>query len=179
MNYFDVKQYIAKVDKNNSILGKVEKWQAHKEGILHRAFTIALFYQDHVLLQHRKHPVFDTVFDITISSHQIFTGETLQTDEEAILNTLKREWHVTEHDLVIKPEMKGTVYYQAADPKSEYREHEVCHIYSCSIDEMKMPNLDFAYGFSLQKIDDIKNQNHELYPLLAPWVKEAFKEGIL
>lgn len=179
MNYFDVKQFIAQVDTNNTILGKVEKWKAHKEGILHRAFTVAVYYQDYVILQHRKHPVFDYVFDITMSSHQIFEDEALQSDEEAIFNTLKREWHIEKKGLISQPVMKGSIYYKAADPNSEYIEHEVCHIYSCTVSEITLPNLDFAYGFSLQKVADIKKKNNILYPLLAPWVTKAFDKGLL
>ncbi len=179
MNYFKETQYIAQVDKDDNIIGKVEKWNAHKQGILHRAFTIAIFYEDQVLLQHRKHPVFDSVYDITISSHQLYTDKELQSDEEAIMNTLKREWHITEGELIDGLHMKGSIYYKAHDPFSEYTEHEICHIYSCSVSEIKMPNLEFAYGFSLQNVLKIKEKNNPIFPLLAPWVKKAFEDNLL
>lgn len=179
MNYFDQTQYIAQVDKDDNIIGQIEKWEAHKKGILHRAFTVAIIFENQILLQHRKHPVFDMVFDTTISSHQIFDGDKLQSDEEAVLNTLQREWSITENDLLIKPQLKGVLYYQAKDSMSEYVEHEMCHIFSCSIKELKLPNLEFAYGFSLQKVEDIKKQSNQLYPLLAPWVQKTFEEGLL
>jgi isopentenyl-diphosphate delta-isomerase len=177
MNYFDQKQFIAQVDTNDNILGRIEKWEAHKKGILHRAFTVTVFFEDQILLQHRKHPVFDSVFDATISSHQIYINDSLQIDEEAILSTLQREWNIQESDLTETPTLKGTIYYKAKDPLSEYTEHEMCRIYSCTVKELKLPNLEFAYGFSLQKIDDIKN--NALYPLFAPWVTKALEEKLL
>lgn len=177
MNYFDQKQFIAQVDKEDKVIGKIEKWEAHKKGILHRAFTVAIYFENQILLQHRKHPVFDTVFDATISSHQIYLNNSLQRDEEAVLNTLQREWNIEKTNLAAMPEFKGTIYYQAKDPLSEYTEHEMCRIYSCSIIDLKIPSLEFAYGFSLQKIEDLKN--NALSPLFAPWVKKAIEEHIL
>ena len=50
----------------------------HTKGILHKALTIALIYKDQFIIQHRKHPAFDGVFDITSSSHQLFVNEKLQ-----------------------------------------------------------------------------------------------------
>lgn len=179
MNYFVQQQYIAQVDTKDIIIGKIEKWQAHKEAVLHRAFTVAMYFEDKLVLQHRKHPVFNTVFDITISSHQIYNGEALQSDEEAIMNTLQREWYISETDLNKVPKLKGTIYYKAKDPLSEYTEHEMCRIYSCELKQLPMPNFEFAYGFSLLDPKDIQNKNHPLFPLLAPWVKKTFEEGLL
>lgn len=179
MNYFEQEQYIAQVDTNDNVIGKTEKWEAHKKGILHRAFTVAIFFEDNVLLQHRKHPVFDKVFDVTISSHQIYESDTLQTDEVAVLNTLQREWNIGKDNLLGEPELKGTIYYKAQDLLSEYIEHEMCHIYTCQIKDLALPNLEFAYGYSLEKISDIKNKTNNLNPELAPWVKKTLEEGLL
>lgn len=179
MDYFKEKQYIAEVDSDNNIIGKVEKWKAHKKGILHRAFTVAISYEDHVLLQHRKHPVFDSVFDSTISSHQLYMGDTLQTDEQAVMSTLTREWNIKQSDLVDGLHKKGNIYYKATDSKTEYIEHEICHIYTCTIKKLPLPNLEFAYGFTLQNIESIKNKSNPLFPLLAPWVVAAIQENLL
>ncbi len=179
MNYFDQKQFIAQVDRQDTIIGKVEKWQAHKDAILHRAFTVAIYFEDQILLQHRKHPVFDSVFDATISSHQIYKEDILQSDEEAIINTLEREWYITEAELIQKPTHKGTVYYQSKDPLSEYTEHEMCRIYTCSIHKLVLPNFEFAYGFSLQDPKKMRQKNYPLFNLLAPWVQKTLEEGLL
>lgn len=179
MNYFDQKQYIAHVDKNDTIINKVEKWQAHKEAILHRAFTVTFFFEDKILLQHRKHPVFDSVFDATISSHQIYIDDILESDEDAITNTLNREWFITDSELVQKPIHKGTIYYQSKDPLSEYIEHEMCRIYTCTLSKLTLPNFEFAYGFSLLDPKKLKEKNYPLFNLLAPWVKKTFEEGLL
>ncbi|MFA9289267.1 MAG: hypothetical protein ACEQSA_05315 [Weeksellaceae bacterium] len=179
MSYFDQIQYIAHVDKADNILGKIEKWQAHKEGILHRAFTICLHYEDKIILQHRKHPVFGGILDATISSHQTYDGEELQSDETAILNTLKREWFIEQTDLIGGLNMKGKVYYKAQDPRSAYIEHEVCYVYSCAMKNLVLPNFEFAYGFSLCDPEELKDKKGALYPQLAPWVKEMIEKKLI
>ena len=49
-----------------------------------------LTYQNKFVLQHRKHLAFDGYYDLTFSSHQIYVHSVLQTDEDAINETLKR-----------------------------------------------------------------------------------------
>ena len=179
MDYFDKLQYIAKVDKNDKVIGKVERWQAHKTGILHRGFTLAIFYKNQVVLQHRKHPVFDGVFDTSISSHQIFENEKLQDDLTALSQTLKREWDIVSSDLEEKPKFRGTIYYRADDPKTEFKEHEMCRIYTCTVKKLKLPNFAFAYGFLVKPLGEIKDPKNPLYSLLAPWVIKSFEEEVI
>lgn len=179
MNYYSKNQLIAAVDKNDTILHPIDKWQAHKDGVLHRGFTIIIEYEDQVILQHRKHPVFDRVFDITVSSHQIYKAETLQDDIEAIYEALEREANIKQPDLIEKPAFIGNIYYKATDPNSIYTEHEMYHFYRCRIKKLILPNFDFAYGFTLQKKSDLSDKNNPLYPLLAPWIKQAIADGLL
>jgi isopentenyldiphosphate isomerase len=179
LEYYKQKQIIAKVDKSGNVIGKIEKWEAHKKGILHKALTIALIYKDFYLIQHRKHPAFDGVFDITSSSHQLFAGDVLQTTLEATYDTLKREWNLEKTDLKYIPKNLGTVYYKAKDPKSIYTEHEMCEILICEVNKIPRPNFDFAYGFSLIKSRDFMEKNSRIYFNLAPWVKTMIKKGFV
>ena len=90
MDYYKAIQYLAVVDREDNIIGKMEKWEAHKKGVLHRAYTAILQYQDNIILQQRKHPVFDDVYDLSFSSHQIYNKDLLQTNEEALFEGLLR-----------------------------------------------------------------------------------------
>lgn len=179
MNYYSQKIYVAHVDRDDTVLGKVERWEAHKKGILHRCFTVAIFYQDSVILQHRKHPVFDNVFDVTVSSHQIYHADTLETDLAPIYTTLKREFFIEKSHLSKQPQLLGKVYYRVRDADSEFTEHEICYFYSCTVKDMPKPNLEYAYGFSLRPVEEIKKPQDALYNALAPWVKEGIKQGLL
>ena len=179
MEYYKQKQMIAKVDRKGNVIGKIEKWEAHKKGILHKALTVTLIYKNHYILQIRKHPAFDGLFDLTSSSHQLFVGDKLQTTVEASLDCLKREWKLTEKDFLTKPKVLGSIYYKAKDTKSIYIEHEVCDIVEVKLKKMPAMNLDFAYGFAVVKKKELLNKKGRVYENLAPWVKVAIEKKLI
>jgi isopentenyldiphosphate isomerase len=176
--YYKKKQIIAKCDKKGNILGPIEKWEAHRKAILHRAFTVALIFDGKLVTQHRKHPAFDGVFDITSSSHQLFESEKIQDTVEAIYECVEREWELSRSDLS-KPQNNGQVYYKARDSKSEFTEHEVCDIYTFEVSKFPMPKLDVAYGVSFIDPKELKKKKSRLYENLAPWVIAAIEENKL
>lgn len=178
-DYYKKTIHIPHVDRSDNILGKIERWEAHEKGILHRAITVGVTLDDRFLLQHRKHPVFDKWFDLTASSHpQYYDDGTIQTNEDAVYKTLEREWS-------IKPQhvkglhSPGHVVYKSKDPNSKYIEHEVCHLFIAQIDEVPEWDDELAYGFSLQTADQLKDPKNPLTPSLAAWVKEFIKKDLL
>jgi len=172
MDYYQKKQFLAAVDKNDRLVDKVEKWQAHKKGILHRGFTVILSYKNQIILQHRKHPVFDRLFDLSFSSHPIYKDGALQNIEEAVYEALKREWDVEKKDLVDRPKLLGKIYYKAEDIKSKFVEHEIDYTFSLILNKIPQPNLEFAYGFLLVKRGQILNKKLLSKTNFAPWVKK-------
>ena len=42
------------VNKNNEVLGYMEKLEAHKKGLLHRAFSVFIFNSDNELLLQKR-----------------------------------------------------------------------------------------------------------------------------
>lgn len=173
MNYYDQNQLIARISKTGEILGQVEKWEAHKKGILHKAFSIAIRYKGFYVLQHRKHPVFDAVFDLSCSSHPIYKGTKLETDEDAIMKTLRREWGLTKNNLKGRIQDIGVIYYRANDPKSRYIEHELCTQYLVEVRKLPDAKQDFAYGYSLVTLEELQKKSSRIYETLAPWAKKA------
>jgi len=123
-------------------------------------------------LQHRKHPAFDGVYDLTSSSHQIYVKDRLQTTIDATYECLKREWGLKKTDFLGGLKNEGAIYYKAKDPKSEFTEHEVCEMLIVKVKKLPTPNFDFAYGFSLVDKKELLNKKGRIYPLLAPWVKK-------
>lgn len=174
-SYYKQKQIIAACDKTGKILGPVEKWEAHRKAILHRAFTVALVFEGKLVIQHRKHPAFDGVLDITSSSHQMFQNGKLQDTVEAIYDCIEREWELSRSDLKNLKD-NGQVYYKAKDTKSEFFEHEVCDIFVAEVTKFPMPKLDVAYGVSFIEMGDLKNKKSRVYENLAPWVIAAIEE---
>ena len=178
MNYYKIKQIIAKVDKKDNIIGKVDKLNAHKKGVFHRGYTICLTFQNQIILQHRKHPAFDGYFDFTCSSHQIYEKNTLQDNNTSIYKALKREWNISKKDLLNKPRLVGYVIYKAKDGKSKLIENELCYFFTAKIKRIPYPNMDYAYGFSLIKKSSL-NKNNKIYALLAPWAKKIIEKEIV
>lgn len=177
-SYYKKPQIIARVDRDGNVIGKIDKWEAHEKGILHKALTISLIYKNQFVVQHRRHPAFDGILDITSSSHQLFIDNKLQPTIETAYDCLKREWNLDRDDL---GEIKnlGFIYYKAKDPKSIYTEHEVCEILVAEVNIEPKPNLDFAYGFSLMNKQELQNKKSEIYKKLAPWVKVIIEENKL
>jgi isopentenyl-diphosphate delta-isomerase len=176
--YYKQKQFIAEVDEHDKVIGKVEKWDAHKKGILHRGFTAVVTVQDQILLQHRKHPVFDNVFDYTFSSHPVFEKNELQTGEKAVLIALEREWNVAPDMVKSKPKLITKCKYKAFDDVSGFYEHEVNHIYAVELLEMPKPNYEYSYGFfTLYKSYTDKIHDPRIASLLAPWVNVMLKNS--
>lgn len=170
---------IATCDKKGNITGEIERWEAHKKGILHRAFTIALIYKGQYILQHRKHPVFDGVFDITSSSHQIMKNGKLEDTITACERTLPREWHIDKSDIIGKMKITGAVYYRAKDTTSPFIEHEYCDIVEVKVKRIPEPNYEVSYGASLAKRAELIDKKSRIYASLAPWVQEAINKKLL
>ena len=175
MDYYKKTLYIPQVDKNDNVLGKVERWKAHREGILHRGFTVAVMCGDQIICQHRKHPVFGGYLDLTASSHPLYEGEKIQTFEEAVRNTLHREWGIKKSDLGAIQE-KGKVYYYSKH--GEYVEHEICYFFLTRIEKLPKVNLEYAYGFSLLSVAELSDTSAPYARSIAPWVTEAMAKEV-
>lgn len=178
MNYYKKVLHIPAVDNNDTILEPVERWKAHEEGILHRGYTVNIKYGDEIVLQHRKHPVFGGFFDLAFSSHQFMELDgTIQDINESITNALNREWKIEEGTKITEPKLIGKAQYKSFD--GTYTEHELCHVYEMTIDQLPLPQVEFAYGFSVVPLNEIKNCNSIIHIALAPWVKAFFQQNVL
>ncbi len=173
MDYYREEIFIPHVNESDEFIGPIERWEAHKKGILHRAFTIAMFINDDILLQHRRHPVFDGVYDLTCSSHPTVKNGNIQDMTDAVYETLAREWGVP-HSKISPPEHKGSILYSAKDNGSVYKEHEVCHLYTVESSSLPKINYEFSYGYSLVNKKKLINQKEgkelPISHAFAPWV---------
>ncbi len=177
MDYYKKVITIAQVNDKDEITGEIERWEAHKKGILHRGFTVILTYRDLYICQLRKHPVFNGVIDFAASSHQIYAEGKMQDINEAVAKTLEREWNMKPEDLTAPVKLAGKVQYNSFD--GTYTEHELCHFYLSSVSKLPSFNNDFAYGYALFSRDELKNLTPPLNTAIAPWVKECLVAGIV
>jgi isopentenyl-diphosphate delta-isomerase len=168
-NYYIEKQHIPLVDREGTVTGSGERWDVHKKGILHKGFTVTLKYQNGILLQRRKHPVFDDVVDVTCSSHPLMVEGKMEDEKEAVVRCLSREWGIT-LDATDVIATNGSVVYKAED-SAGFIEHEYCTFYSVAIQEIPTPNMEFAYGFELIESDYFKKNVKKWN--LAPWIEQG------
>jgi len=178
MYHYQKKLYVARVNKDDKIINPVERWEAHKNSLLHRGFTAILIYENKIVFQHRKHLVFDGYYDMTFSSHQSFNGANLQNDLEAVYSNLSRECSIDRKDLLKQPVFINKVYYRAKDPKSEYSEHEIDYIYIAELKNKPDPNPEYAYGYELVERNSLPDPSSLPHPL-APWVNKILEKNSL
>jgi isopentenyl-diphosphate Delta-isomerase len=178
-DYYKTKQKIAKLDKKGNTLGQIEKWEAHKKGVLHKAISVTLIYKNQYILQHRNHPAFNGVFDLTSSSHQLYINNKLQSSVDTAYECLKREWGVNKNDLAEDIKEVGEIYYKANDPNSIFKEHEVCVMIVAKLKKLPIPNFDYAYGYSLVSKKELADKKSLIYKTLAPWSKKALELNLI
>jgi isopentenyldiphosphate isomerase len=179
MNYYTQELLIPRVNEKDEITGTVERWDAHTNGILHRGFTVGVYDQDgNMILQHRKHPVFDNFYDLTGSSHQVYEGDILQDANTAIHRMLEREWQITQDMLASEPKLIGKTLYKSTHEK--YVEHELCHLYTLSLKTVVPdPSDQYAYGYTVKPIHEITSASYPKSNGLAPWVISFFDDHLL
>jgi isopentenyl-diphosphate delta-isomerase len=168
--YFQEIFYLPQLNREDEVIGKIERWEAHQKGILHCGFTAILFYQDQIVLQRRRHPVFDNFWDISFSSHPIYLKDRFETEEEAIIRSLKREWLLDEKAIEGKINFLTKTYYQAKDEKSGLIEHEIDYWYWINLKKKPTFNPEFAYEIRMINWNEIDNIFTNLQ--LAPWVEK-------
>lgn len=172
-SYYQEKLYVPMVNRQDEDLGAIERWEAHEKGLLHRGFSVAIKVDGQLLLQHRKHPVFDQTIDIGCSSHQLCDPRTGKVEDmiDAIGRTLQREWQIDAEDMKTAPIFKGVFYYKARDPLSQYTEHEMCHVYELEVKKVHQPDPAVSYGWSLMPLQKLTQAKSPIYKALTPWAK--------
>lgn len=173
INITKKKLYIPEVDKNDFFIKKIDRWEAHQNAILHRGFTTILKYQDKLILQLRKHIVFDGYWDLSFSSHPLIIKDKIQSFDEAIKFTYQREWITNDNIKEIK--FIDKYYYKEFDKKSGFYEHEINYLYLMKINSLPKNNPEFSYDMKIIKDNDLEKQLNQLK--FAPWVtKINFKK---
>ncbi len=166
-------QIILAVDDEGKFLEYIPKEIGHiGEGRRHLAITVLLYNsKGEVLLQKRKHKIFDNIWDFTGATHPLHkengADESL---DKATLRCLKIEYRI-ESDIQLKN--LGFFNYFAKD--GENCEHEHCAMMIGEYNgEIKM---DQSIGYEYKWVDkgeflkDIEN-NPQNY---TPWAKEGVK----
>src|SRR3989344_4594674 len=157
------------VDKNDKAIGFDEVDTVHTgRGKRHRAFVTTLFdSKGQILIQKRKHKLFDGLWDLTAISHNLRINGKNESYQEASDRALKKEMGI----LQVPVKKIGAFNYTARDGVN--CENEYCAILVGKYDGEIKPNIKEVYGTKSVFFDDfIKDitQNPNNY---TPWSRLA------
>lgn len=142
------------------------------EGKHHFAISVLIYNsRGAVLLQKRKHKIFDNIWDMTASTHQLHRADgTDETDEEATLRSLKREYGI---DSVEHLENLGGINYFAKYGEFCENEHDKILIAKYDGEINLNPEVGYEYMW-IDKKEFLKNieENPDNY---TPWTVEGIK----
>lgn len=166
-------QVILATDEQGNFTGEyIPKWEGHTgEGKRHLAITVLIYNsKGEVLLQRRKHKVFDDIWDLTGATHPLHLGQGKdETFEEATLRCLKREYDIPK----IKLKNWGSFNYFAQ--YDGLCENEHCAILTGEYNGPIKLNKEVGYSYKWtnknQFLKDLE-QNSEKY---SPWAVEGTK----
>src|SRR3989344_4419335 len=162
-------QKLLLVDKNDNLVGFSDIESAHTgKGKRHRAFVTVLSDSNgRVLLQKRKHKLFDGLWDLTAISHNLRINGRSESYQEASDRALKREMGIPK----VPVRKIGGFNYFARDGKN--CENEYCAILVGKYDGKVKPNIKEVYGTKSVLFDDFIKDitlNPKNY---TPWARLA------
>ena len=160
------------VDKNDQPIGKMTKLDAHKEGKLHRAFSIFIFNcSGELLLQQRAFDKYHSAgkWTNTCCSHPRVGESTL----DAAKRRLKEEMGM---ECELKPVFS---FSYRSEVENGLIENEYDHVYFGSCDDQPFPNprevADFKY-VNMAALQSSLIDDHEKY---TEWLKICFKQVMI
>ena len=156
------------VDKNDNQVGLMPKLEAHKKGVLHRAFSIFIFNSKYeLLLQKRASAKYHSggLWTNTCCSHpregeDIFDAANRRLNEEMGIKTSLRKVY----DFIYKAELDN-----------QLTEHEFDHVFYGVYDNDPILNKDEADDFKWVDMETLNNdivKNEDNYTV---WFKIAFE----
>lgn len=139
------------VDENDIELGTMEKMEAHRRGLLHRAFSVLLFNsKGELLLQKRSSSKYHSagLWTNTCCSHPL-PGETM---DHAIQRKLMQEMNIN-----AKPVLAFTFIYRA-DLENGLIEHEYDHVFIGTSDSEPVINRDEVQDWKFTSLSELQKE---------------------
>jgi len=152
------------VDENDNPIGQMEKMEAHRQGKLHRAFSVFIFNSENeLLLQQRAISKYHSggLWTNTCCSHPRIN----ESNEAAANRRLREEMGMNCHLSY------GFNFIYQAEFDDGLIEHELDHVFFGTSDQLPEINKDEVESYrymSLTMLKDDIMQNPQLY---TPWLK--------
>lgn len=155
-------EYVILVDELDNAIGKMEKQQAHKEGALHRAFSIFIFNSEKkLLLQKRAIDKYHCggLWTNTCCSHP--------REDETILDAANRR---LQEEMGLKCVLKKefSFVYNAA-LENGLTEHEFDHVLLGETDDQPTINEEEVSEFRFVQLNDLQIEISKSPEIFTPW----------
>ncbi len=162
-----LKEKVILVDENDNELGLMEKMEAHKKGLLHRAFSVFVFNsKNELMLQQRSDNKYHSggLWTNTCCSHPR-AGETL---EAAVQRRMMEEMGFScefsyQFSFIYKAQLDNNL-----------TEHELDHVFFGFYDGLPHLNKDEAKAWKYASIETIKRDILENPQNYTAWFKIIF-----
>ncbi|MES2679084.1 MAG: isopentenyl-diphosphate Delta-isomerase [Bacteroidota bacterium] len=157
------------VDEFDKPLGSMEKMEAHRKGVLHRAFSVFIFNsKGQMLLQQRAFDKYHSggLWTNTCCSHPR-PGEQTRTAAE---RRLKEEM-----GMELALDFKTNFTYKAVFSNS-LTEHEFDHVFTGTSDSEPLINKDEVESYQWLSLDDIKKHIASDPGKFTEWFKIAIEK---
>jgi isopentenyl-diphosphate Delta-isomerase len=164
-------EHVILVDETDNAIGTMEKLEAHRKGMLHRAFSILLFDPSgRLLLQKRSDNKYHSsgLWTNTCCSHPL-PGETV---EVATRRRLKEEMGID-----LQPTFSHTFIYKA-DLDAGITEHELDHVFVGTFGGTPEINKKEVQDWKYVDVDWLKqdiSQHPEIYTV---WFKRIVNDPV-
>lgn len=163
------------VDDNNKKVGYGTYEECHAgNGVHHRAFVTLLFDKENkILIQKRKHRLFDGLWDLTAISHPLHVNGQDESYQEASDRALLKEMGISS----VEVQKIGAFNYFAKDGKNCENEH--CAVLVGNFDGRFKPNKNEVYEAKKVKLADFiadVQKNPKKYTPWAVLASESLKE---
>jgi len=161
-------EHVILVDENDSPVGEMEKTEAHRKGVLHRAFSILLVNsKKELLLQKRAYTKYHSggLWTNTCCSHPL-PNETLA--------TATRRKLIQEMGIDLQPTFAYKFIYKAM-LDNDFTEHECDHVFTGYFDGVPVINTEEVQEWKFMDMESL--QHHiTLYPAYyTEWFKLIMK----
>lgn len=162
------KETLILVDDQDRQVGQMEKHEAHKKGLLHRAFSVFVFNEKNELMLHQRS--FDKyhsggLWTNTCCSHPRI-GESVK---EAALRRLKEEM-----GFVCPVEFQFSFVYRS-ELDNKMIEHEFDHVFFGYYNENPAPNPDEVQDWCFKSMETIAIELQQQPELYTSWFKVVFE----
>lgn len=169
-------QIILACDDKGEFLEYIPKELGHTgEGKRHLAITVLLYNsKGEVLLQRRKHRVFDNIWDFTASTHPLHKADgSDETLEEAALRALKDEYNIRSISLKIAGEFNYFAPYHSV--QGEFCENEHDNLLIGEYNGKVKFNPEVVYEYKWVSKDEMLKDMEANPQKYTPWANEGLQ----